>query len=127
MAVHATSGSSISFGGTAIEGLASITFNHNRTTIDITELGHDFKKYLPGQTDSSASVEVYFDQGGTVQAAIETALNTATATTSVVYTAHTGATYTFAAIPTSINYSSAVNDVVKATIELKAISAVTIA
>ena len=127
MATHATSGSTISFGGNAIEGLASITFNHNRSTIDITELGYDYKKYVLGQSDSSATVEVFFDQGGTAQAAIESALNTAGTGTAVVYTAHTGATYTFTAIVTSINYSSPVNDVVRATIELKAITGVTIA
>lgn len=127
MAVFATSTSTISFGGTAIAGLASITFNHNRTTIDITELGFDFKKYILGQSDSSATVEVYFDQGAATHTAIEAALNTAGAGTAVIYTAHTGATYTFTAIVTSINYSSPVNDVVKATIELKVISAVTIA
>jgi hypothetical protein len=50
MGVNPTSTSTISFGGTAIGGLANITFALNRTPIDITELGNTFKKYLPGQS-----------------------------------------------------------------------------
>jgi predicted secreted protein len=127
MAAQKTSTSSISWGGTAIAGLYNITFNFNRTTIDVTELGSDFKAYIQGQADSSATVEVFFDQGVTVHGTLETSLNTAGGNISVVFTAHTGATYTFNAIVTSINYSAPVNDVVKATIELKVNGTVTIA
>lgn len=127
MAVHATSGSTFKIGSplAAVNGLASLTFNHNRTTIDITELGFDFKKYLLGQSDSSATVEVFFDHTAG-QSTLETALNSAGTGTAMEYTAHTGAQYQFTGIVTSINYSSPVNDVVKATIEIKIISAVTI-
>ncbi len=126
MAAQKTSTSTISWGGTAIAGLYNITFNFNRSTIDVTELASDFKSYIQGQADSSATVEVVFDQG-TNHATLETSLNTAGGNISVVFTAHTGATYTFNAIVTSINYSAPVNDVVKATIELKVNGAVTIA
>jgi hypothetical protein len=91
MAAQKTSTSSISWGGTAIAGLYNITFNFNRTTIDVTELGSDFKAYIQGQADSSATVEVFFDQGVTVHGTLETSLNTAGGNISVVFTAHTGA------------------------------------
>jgi predicted secreted protein len=127
MAVHVTSGSTFKVGSplAAVNGLASLTFNHNRTTIDITELGYDFKKYLLGQSDSSATVEVFFDHTAG-QADLEGVLNAAGTGSPMEYTAHTGAQYQFTGIVTSINYSSPVNDVVKATIEIKVISAVTI-
>ncbi len=127
MAAQKTSTSSISWGGTAIAGLYSITFNFNRSTIDVTELASDFKSYIQGQADSSVTVEVFFDQGVAVHGTLETSLNTAGGNISVVFTAHTGATYTFNAIVTSINYSAPVNDVVKATIELKVNGTVAIA
>lgn len=122
---NATTTSTISWNGTAIAGLFSITFNFNRTLIDATELGDTFKYNLQGQADSSCSVEVYFDQ--TSHTALETNLNNAAGDVAVVFTAHTGATYSFSGIVTSINYSTPVNDVVKATIEIKVNSAVTIA
>jgi predicted secreted protein len=125
MGVNPTSTSTVSFGGTPIGGLANITFALNRTPIDITELGNTFKKYLPGQSDGTATVEVFYDQA--VHTLIEGALNAATASTAVVYTAHTGATFTFNAIVNDMSFSSPVNDVVKATITLQVISAVTIA
>jgi hypothetical protein len=96
MGVNPTSTSTISFGGTPIGGLANITFALNRTPIDITELGNTFKKYLPGQSDGTATVEVFYDQAA--HTAIEAALNAATASSAVVYTAHTGATFAFNAI-----------------------------
>lgn len=125
MAVYATTTSVITWNAVAIAGVYSIALNHNRTLIDCTELGDGFKYNLQGQSDSSATVEVFFDQAS--HTALETNLNTAAGDVSVVFTAHSGATYTFQAIVTSINYSAPVNDVVKATIELKVNSAVTIA
>ena len=127
MAVHVTSGSTFKVGSplAAVNGLASLTFNHNRTTIDITELGYDYKMYLPGQSDSSATLEVLFDHAAG-QATLEGVLNAAGTGTAMEYTAHSGAQYQFTGIVTSINYSSPVNDIVKATIEIKVISTVTI-
>lgn len=127
MAAQKTSTSSISWNGTAIAGLYNITFNFNRTTIDVTELGSDFKSYIQGQADSSATVEVFFDQGVTILGNLETNLNGAGGNVQVIFTAHTNATYTFNAFVTSINYSTPVNDVVKATIELKVNGTVAIA
>lgn len=127
MAAQKTSTSTISWGGTAIAGLYNITFNFNRSTIDVTELGSDFKSYIQGQADSSVTVEVFFDQSLTIHGTLETSLNTAGGNITVIFTAHTGATYQFSAIVTSINYSAPVNDVVKATIELKVNGTVAIA
>lgn len=125
MALYATTTSAISWNATPIAGVYSINFNLNRTMIDCTELGDSFKYNLQGQADSSATVEVFFDQAS--HTALETNLNAAAGDVAVVFTAHTGATYSFSAIVTSIAFSAPVNDVIKATIELKCNSAVTIA
>lgn len=127
MAAKVTSTSAISWGGTAIAGVYNITFNFNRSTIDVTELASDFKSYLQGQADSSATVEVFFDESAGNHNNIATSLNTAAGNVAVVFTAHSGHTYSFNAIVTSINYSAPVNDVLRATIELKINGAVTIA
>ena len=126
MAAQKTSTSTITWAGTAIHGVYNISFNFNRSTIDVTELGSDFKAYIQGQADSSATVEVFFDQGTSTNAALETSLNGAGGNVAVIFTAHTGAQYSFNALVTSINYSAPVNDVVKATIELKVNGLVTI-
>lgn len=126
MAAKATSTSSISWAGTAIAGLYNVTFNLNRTTIDITELGSDFKAYLQGQADSTCSVEAFFDDT-TNHASLLSNLNTAAGNIAVVFTAHTGSTFSFSGFITAVNFSTPVNDVVRATIEIKVNSAVTIA
>lgn len=127
MAAQATSTSSISWGGTTIAGLFSISFNFNRSTIDITELGSGFKAYLQGQSDSSCTVEVFFDVGSDAHDVIVDNLNNASGNQQVIFQAYSGHTYTFDAIVTSVNFSAPVNDVLKATIELKVNGAVTIA
>lgn len=119
MAVQKTSTSTISWAGTAIIGLYNITFNFNRTTIDVTELGSDHKAYIQGQADSSVTVEAFWDNNSAPHNTIETSLNTAAGNVAVIFTGHTGATYSFNGMVTSINYSTPVNDVVKATIEIK--------
>lgn len=127
MAAKVTSTSAISWAGVAIAGVYNITFNFNRSTIDITELASDFKSYIQGQADSSATVECFFDESVTQHNAIAASLNGAAGNVAVVFTAHTGHTYSFNAIVTSVNYSTPVNDVLRATIELKVNGTVTIA
>lgn len=127
MAVQKTSTSTISWAGTAIAGLYNITFNFNRTTIDVTELGSDFKTYIQGQADSSVTIEAFWDNNTAPHSTIENSLNTAAGNVTVVFTGHTNATYTFDGMVTSINYSTPVNDVVKATIEIKVNGTVSIA
>ena len=125
MAAKATTGSTVSFDGTTIAGLASMTMSMNRSPIDITELGNTFKKYIAGQSDATCTIEVFYDGGDASHIKIEGSI-TAADTKAVIFTAHTGATYTFDALVQDINISTPVNDVVKATFTLQCVSAVTI-
>ena len=125
MAAKATTGSTVSFGGTTIEGLASMTMSMNRSPIDITELGNTFKKYIAGQSDATCTIEVFYDGAATGHAAIESSIAAAT-TVAVIFTAHSGATYSFTAMVQDISISTPVNDVVRATFSLQCVSAVTI-
>jgi predicted secreted protein len=125
MAAKATTGSTVSFGGTPIEGLASMTMSMNRSPIDITELGNTFKKYIAGQSDATCTIEVFYDGAAAGHVAIESSIVAAT-TVAVIFTAHSGATYSFTAMVQDISISTPVNDVVKATFTLQCVSAVTI-
>jgi hypothetical protein len=126
MAIYATSTSSISYGGTAINGVFDISFNYSRTPIEITELGNGFKNYIYGQSEASITVQGYMDGDAASQSTIVADLIAGSGTKALAFTAHTNEVYSFAAaMVESVDVASVLNDVVKITLTFKACSAMT--
>jgi len=126
MAIYATSTSSITYGGTAINGVFDISLNYSRTPIEITELGNGFKNYIYGQSEATITVQGYMDGDTASQSTIVADLIAGSTKKALAFTAHTSEVYSFAdAMVESIDVASVLNDVVKITATFRACSAMT--
>jgi predicted secreted protein len=125
MAVYNTNGFTLSVGGTAVAGIIDATVTLTLETIEVTEVGAVDRKHVGGIRSASASGNIFYDQGNAQILALEAAVISG-ATVAVVFTLHSGATYTGTAYVTSFNPTIAVNDVVKASFNLQFTGAVTV-
>ena len=112
-------------GGSALTGIIDATATLNMETIETTELTATDRSYVAGIKSGTISATVFYDSADTVQAAIETAY-AAGSTVAVVFTWHSGNTYTCNALITSVSPSVAVNDVIRCSFQMQITGAVTI-
>ena len=126
MAVYNTSNASISVGGTTLTGLVDANITLTMETVDVSEIGAQDRTFIGGIRSGSASLNLFYDQNNVQIGALEAAVKSG-ATVALVFTLHSGATYTVNCMVESFNPSIAVSDVVKAAVNLKFIGAVTIA
>lgn len=125
MAVYNTNGFTLSVGNTALAGIIDATVTLTLETIEVTEVGALDRKHVNGLRSASASGNIFYDQGNAQILALEAAVISGQ-TVAVVFTLHSGATYTGTAYVTSFNPTIAVNDVVKASFNLQFTGAVTV-
>lgn len=123
--VYPCSAATITVGGTAIPGIidASATLTHD--PIDCTEVADAWKNFTGGQRGGTMQGTIYYNQGSTPIAALETAVAAGTSV-AVIFTIHTAATYTANGYVTSFSPSIAVNDVVRASFSITFYGAVTV-
>lgn len=126
MAVYSTSTFTITVGGSTLTGLTDASFDFNMETVDVTEIGAVERSHVRGVSNATASGNLFYDQGNAVIAALESAVRTGNAV-AVVFTMHSGATYTGSAIINKFSTSAAINDVVKASFSMQFTGAITIA
>ena len=126
MAIYSCTGCSFTVGGTTVPGVVdgSVTLTHE--AIDATEITDARRVIIGGDRAGSFSGTIYYDQGNTAIAALETAAANGT-TVAFVFTLHSGATYTTSAFITSFAPSFAVNDVMRASISAQFTGSLTIA
>lgn len=126
MAIYSCTGCSFTVGGTTVPGVVdgSVTLTHE--AIDATEITDGRRVFIGGVRAGSFSGTIYYDQGNTAIAALETAAANGT-TVAFIFTLHSGATYTTSAFITSFAPSFAVNDVMRASISAQFTGAITIA
>lgn len=115
MPIYSCTGCSFTVGGTTVPGVVdgSVTLTHE--AIDATEITDARRVFIGGVRSGSFSGTIYYDQGNTAIAALESAAANGT-TVAFVFTLHTNATYTVSAFITSFAPSFAVNDVMRASI-----------
>ena len=124
MAAISTAAMTISYGGTAITGVGSISLSATRSLIEITEYADQRQKFISGNATTTASIEIFYDQAQA--GAFENAVNGSTAAAAVVITLHTGAVYTGTGYATSISITGSPNEIVRATLEIQFDGTVTI-
>ena len=127
MAAISTAAMTISYGGDTITGVGSISVSATRSLIEITEFADQSQKFISGNATTTASIEIFYDQGVTGTAAFEAAVNASSAAVAVVVTLHSGATYSGDGYATSISITGSPNEIVRATLEIQFDGAVTIA
>lgn len=126
MAVYSTNTFSITVGGTTLTGLSDASFDFNMETVDVTEIGASERNHVRGVSNATASGNLFYDQGNVAHAALESAVRSGTPL-AIVFTMHSGATYTGTAIITKFGTSAAINDIVKASFTMQFTGAITIA
>ena len=124
MAAISTAAMTISYGGTAITGVGSISLSATRSLIEITEFADQRQRFISGNATTTASIEIFYDQAqaGT----FENAVNGSAAAAAVVITLHSGAVYTGTGYATSISITGSPNEIVRATLEIQFDGTVTI-
>jgi hypothetical protein len=123
--VYSTTGCSISVGGTAIGGVIDGTATLTHEPIDATEITDGRRLFIGGVRSGTFQGTIYYNQGDTAQAAMETACANGTAVT-ILFTLHSGATYSSSAYLTSFAPSFTVNDVTRATFSAQLTGTLTI-
>ena len=124
--VFATSGAAITVAGTNLPGIIDATVSINTETIDITEVSETTRSFIGGVRNGTLSGNIYYNQGDTAVAGLETAAKNGT-TVAIVFTVHSAATYSATGFVTSFSPSIAVNDVVRASFSIQFTGAISIA
>lgn len=112
--VYSCTGCAISVGGTAIGGVIDGTATLTHEPIDATEITDGRRLFIGGVRNGTFQGTIYYNQGDTAQAALETAVSAGTSAT-IQFTLHTGSYYSSSCFITSFAPSFTVNDVVRAT------------
>ena len=127
MAVYNTSAFVLTVGATALPGIITASVTLTLETVDVTEIGNIDRKFSPAIKTGTASGSIFYDQGNPQVAALEAAVNLGTPV-ALVFTLHSGATYTVpVAYVTSFVTNVAVADVVKSDFSIQFSGAVGIA
>lgn len=116
----------LSYNSQVSTGLLTVTVNHTGDMIETADIEDQRKTYIAGQATSTASGEIYYDQGDPCMAVLETdSVNPVSR--AVVITLSTGMTVSGNAFVTSFSSTAGTNDVVRASFELQFTGTVTIA
>jgi hypothetical protein len=126
MPALSSTNAAISYNGQVSTGLLTVTVNHTGDMIETADISDQRKSYIAGQATSTASGEIFYDQGDPCMADMEDdSVNPVSR--SVVITLSTGMTVSGNAFVTSFSATAGTNDVVRASFELQFTGTVTIA
>ena len=118
MAVYNTSNFVITVASVALPGIVTASVTLTLETVDVTEIGSLDRKFVSAILTGTASGSIFYDQANAQVAALEAATQTGNAV-GIVFTLHSGATYTASAYVTSFVVNAAVADVVKSDFTLQ--------
>jgi len=127
MAAKGSELASISYNSQLSSAIGSVSITNQQDVIDATEIGNARRKYLPGIGSTTATCEIYYDQGDAACAAMETAANTNAAAQSLVITLTTNMTYSGNAYVTEFTPTASINDIIRANVTFQFTGTVTIA
>ena len=116
-----------SWGGSSVTGLGTVTVNTNQSMIDTTDVVTGASTFITGNRNTTATIDMFYDQAVTAMAAIETAANTGAASATAVITLASGMSYTGSAFVTSFSVTGAINETLRASITLQFTGTITIA
>jgi hypothetical protein len=126
MPALSSTNAAISYNSQVSTGLLTVTVNHTGDMIETADIADQRKSYIAGQATSTASGEIFYDQGDPCMDVMESdSVNPVSR--AVVITLSTGMTVTGNAFVTSFSATAGTNDVVRANFELQFTGAVTIA
>jgi hypothetical protein len=115
-----------SYNAQATTGLVSISTSASTDTIETTRIGDARRTFTVGQGTTTISGEIYYDQGDTCSAVMETDAQAPTSR-AFVCTYSTGMTMSGNCFITSWQVTASSNDTIRASFELQTTGTVTIA
>lgn len=125
MPARSSGNASITYNGNASTGLLTVTINSTGDMLEATDIGDQRKSFIAGQASTTASGEIFYDQGDTCMAGMETdSLNPVSRTVAILM--DTGMGISGSAFITSFSATAGTNDLVRASFELQFTGTVTI-
>jgi hypothetical protein len=116
---------SISFGGSTISAVGSVTLTLNRAPFEVSEIGNANAQFIAGYQNATAQLDVFYSQ--TDHSALEAAINAASAASAVVLTLASTDTISGSGFVTAYSVTAAANDVERASITIQFTGAITLA
>jgi hypothetical protein len=116
---------SISFGGSTISAVGSVTLTLNRAPFEVSEIGNANAQFIAGYQNATAQLDVFYSE--TDHSALEAAINAASAASAVVLTLASADTITGSGFVTAYSVTAAANDVERASITIQFTGAITLA
>lgn len=116
----------ITWGGVAVTGLGTVTINTNQSMIDTTDVVTGASTFITGNRNTTATIDMFYDQAVAGMGTIETAANTGAASATAVITLASGMSYTGSAFVTSFSVTGSTNETLRASITLQFTGAMTI-
>jgi len=118
MAINAAL-TSLTWKGTAIPAVGSVSVSVNRPALDITPIGTPTQQYIAGVAGATATLDLFFDEGDAPHWTMLTDINTATAAGELVLTLENNTSITGTAFVTSYEVTAQAQSVVRATVNLQ--------
>lgn len=110
----------------SVTGLGTVTINTNQSMIDTTDVATGAATYITGNRNTTATIDMFYDQGNAAMAAIETAANTGAASATALITLASNMSYSGSAFVTSFSVTGSINETLRASITLQFTGAITI-
>ena len=110
----------------SVTGLGTVTINTNQSMIDTTDVVTGASTFITGNRNTTATIDMFYDQGVTGMAAIETAANTGAASATALITLASGMSYSGSAFVTSFSVTGSTNETLRASITLQFTGTITI-
>ena len=111
----------------SVTGLGTVTINTNQNMIDTTDVATGASTFITGNRNTTATIDMFYDQGVTGMANIETAANTGAASATALITLASNMSYSGSAFVTSFAITGSINETLRASITLQFTGAITIA
>ena len=127
MAALSSALASFSWAGTAVNGLGTVSIQYDQTMIDTTDIATGPRTYIVGNRGCTATIDMFYDQGSTAMAAIETAINSGSGSAAAIVTLASGMTYTGQAFVQSFSATASTNEVVRANFTIQYTGTITVA
>jgi hypothetical protein len=126
MAALSSALASFSWAGTPVNGLGTVSIQYDQTMIDTTDIATGPRTYIVGNRGCTATIDMFYDQGSTAMAAIETAINSGSGSAAAIVTLASGMTYTGQAFVQSFSATASTNEVVRANFTIQFTGTITV-
>ena len=127
MAGISSQGLTLTWATVSVTGLGTVTINTNQNMIDTTDVVTGASTFIMGNRNTTATIDMFYDQGVAAMATIETAANGGGAAATATITLASGMSYSGSAFVTSFSVTGSINETLRASITLQFTGAVAIA